>query len=98
MNRVAASTFNDIHNFVDAQITFARRRRADRVGFTGQAHMQGVAVGFAEHNGGWKAKVPANAQEGHRDFAPICNYKFFYNNSTRKDPKYYMRATGLIPV
>ena len=73
MNRVAASAFNDIHNFVDAQITFARRRRADRVGFTGQAHMQGVAVGFAEHHGRWNAKFAAGAQDAHGDFAAIGN-------------------------
>src|SRR5260370_42696906 len=92
MNRVAAGAFNDIHNFVDAQITFARRRRANRVGFTGQAHMQGVAVGFAEHNGGWDGKVAGRGEEAHGELPSVVYEEFFQKIHPRTQRESRVRA------
>jgi hypothetical protein len=76
MNGIAAGTFHDIHDFVDAQITFARWRGANRVGFVGQAHVQGTTVGFAEYGSGGDAEFPTGAENAHGDFTAIGNENF----------------------
>ena len=77
MNGVAAGAARDVHDLVDAQITFARRARADGVGFVGQADVEGFAVGFAENGDGSNAEFAASAQDAHGDFAAIGNQDFF---------------------
>ena len=71
MNGVAAGALGDVHDFVDAQIAFAGRRGPDGIGFVGEADVQGVAVGFAENDGGSNAEFAASAQDAHGDFAAI---------------------------
>ncbi len=76
MNGVTAGALGDIHDFVDAQITFAGRRGTDGIGFVGETHVQRVAVGFAEDNRGSNAEFAASAQDAHGDFAAIGNESF----------------------
>ncbi len=71
MDGVAVGTACDVDEFVNAEITFARRRGADGIGFIGQANMEGGAVGFAEDGDGANAEFAAGAEDAHGNFATI---------------------------
>ncbi len=77
MKRVASGSQRDIHELIDAQIAFARRRRPDRVGFVGHAHVQRGAIDVAVNGYTGDAEIAASAQNAHRNFPAISNEQLF---------------------
>jgi hypothetical protein len=76
MQRVTTGAARGFHHVVDAQITFARGRRAYPVGFIGQADMQSGAVRVAKNGGGGNAHLAASSRDPHGDFPAIGDEDF----------------------
>ena len=73
--------------FVNAQIAFARGRRANGVSFVGEAYVQGFAIRFAKDDRGSDAELAAGAQNAYGDFTAIGDENFFKHSSSGKAAK-----------
>ena len=76
MYSIASGAARDVHNFVDAEIALAGRRRSYRIGFVGKAHVKRFAIHFTENGCGANAEFAAGAQDAHGDLAAIGNQDF----------------------
>ena len=76
MHGIATGATRHVHELVNAEITFARGRRADGVGFIGKADVQGLAVDLTEDGGGADAQLAAGAQDAHGDLTAIGDQDF----------------------
>ena len=76
MKSVASGALCDVHQFVEAEIAFARRSRTDGIGFIGEANVKRVAVDFTEDSDGFDAEFAAGADDTDGDFAAIGNENF----------------------
>ncbi len=87
MHGIATGATRDIHELINAEIAFARRGRADGVGFIGEADVQGFAVDITEDGDGANAQFAAGAQDAHGDFAAIGDQNFFEHGwfATQRD-------------
>ena len=74
--RVTLGSPRDIHDLIDAQIAFARRRGADRIGFVGQPDVQRGAVGIAIDGDGRDAHLAAGSRDPDGDLAAIGDEDF----------------------
>ena len=73
MQRVTLGSLRDIHDLIDAEIAFARRRGADRIGFAGQPNVQRGAVGIAIDGDGKDTHLAAGSRDPDGDLAAIGN-------------------------
>ena len=71
MHGIAARAAGGAQHVVDREITLARGRGADAIGFVGQAHVQRSAVDVAVDRHGANAQFAAGAQDAHGDLTAI---------------------------
>ena len=76
MDGVATRAAGHVHQLIDAEVAFARRRRADSVGLVRKPDVQRFAVNFAEYRDRSNAQFTAGAEDPHGDFAAIGNQDF----------------------
>src|SRR5260370_27321013 len=76
MDGITPGAASYIHELIDTEITFARGRRADGVGFIGEADMQRLAINVAEDRDGMDTQFAAGAQDAHGDLTAIGDQDF----------------------
>ena len=76
MHGIATGATCHVHEFIDAKIAFARRRRADEIGFIGKADVKRFAVDITEDGDGADAQLAAGAQDAHGDLTAIGDQDF----------------------
>ena len=76
MQGVTVGAPRNLHQLVDAEIAFARWRRADGVGFLGQSQVQRGPIRVAINRHGSNAHFPAGTDDTHGDFAAIGDKNF----------------------
>ena len=76
MNGVAAGMPRHSDDLFDGKIAFARGRRADRVSFAGEPHMQRRAIDITEDSCGANVEFLAGAQDANRNLASIGDQDF----------------------
>lgn len=92
MKRVATGAARDVHQFIYAEIAFARRRGADRIGLIGEANVKRIAVNFAENGYGFDAEFAAGADDAYGDFAAIGDEDFAEHEPSVKRRKLSTRT------
>ncbi len=76
MERIATGAPRHVHELINREVAFTRGRRADGVGFIGEANVERLAVDITEDRDGANAKLAAGAQDAHGDFTTIGNQDF----------------------
>jgi hypothetical protein len=71
MDRIGMAHVRSLEDPVDAQVTVAGRRRADRHGLIGVPDMRRVAIGLGKDRDRLQAQLPARAEHPPRDLPPI---------------------------
>ncbi len=71
MKRVALGALGHVHEFINAQVTFAGGRGANGVGLVGEADVERGAIHIAIHSHGGDAQFMARARDAHRNLAPV---------------------------
>ncbi len=71
MDRLRAGAAGGGQDGVATQVALTRRRRADRNGLVGQAHVARVAVGVGVHRHGGDAQALAGSDDAAGDFATV---------------------------
>src|SRR5579864_3200313 len=73
MDGVSAAAPGHIQNFLNVQVGFSRRRRANEVRLVGVAHVQRRPVHFRINRHRGNAQLAAGAHHPHRDFSPVSD-------------------------
>src|SRR5260370_41092309 len=76
MHGIATGAPRYVHELINAEITLARGRRTNGIGFVGQADMQGLTIDVTEDCCGADAQFAASAQDTHGDLTAIGNQDF----------------------
>src|SRR3984893_1946348 len=82
MHGVTARAPRDVHQLIDAEIAFARRRSTDRVGFGGETNVKRGAVSDTINSGGWYAHLAAGSYDANGNFAAIGDEDFFEHSAS----------------
>ena len=76
MHHRGARFLRDVNDAIDAQVAFARRARADRVGLVSRSDVQGLPVALGIHGDGAPAQLPARTDDAHGDLAAVGDEDF----------------------
>src|SRR5207248_11009913 len=71
VDAVRARSARDIEELRDVEVTFRRRRSAQRVCLVGQAHVQRVEIGIGVDRNAGQTLIPARARDAHGDLAAV---------------------------
>ena len=93
MHGIATGATRYVHELVDREIAFARRRRADGVGFIGEADVKRFAVGITEDGDGADTQLTAGAQDAHGNFTAIGNQDFLEHRRIERGASLTRRQT-----
>ena len=77
MHGLGAGLTAGVHDLVDQQIAFGRRRRADQHGLIGHLDMQCIAIGFRVDGYRFYSHAARSLDDPAGDFAAICDQNSF---------------------